>query len=94
VCDGRSKVVTKSCTRNSLRPFWPERTERSPVSVSQGDYGRKSKPIEERPAPPPRCACRHLLFVNRREEPRGIIGTDASAVKELVRLLHEEAKII
>ncbi|CUS86183.1 electron transfer flavoprotein subunit beta/FixA family protein [Candidatus Kryptobacter tengchongensis] len=61
----------------------------------KGIMAAKSKPIEEREAP---------KFENKTEviemllpppkKPGRIIGTDASAVPELVRLLKEEAKVI
>jgi electron transfer flavoprotein beta subunit len=55
----------------------------------------KSKPIEERPAAPAEVRVQTLaLRKPPAKNPGRIIGTDASAVKELVRLLHEEAKII
>jgi electron transfer flavoprotein beta subunit len=55
----------------------------------------KTKPIEEKqPAPvPPRVVVRSM----RKPAAKGsgkIVGTDKSAVPELVRLLHEEAKVI
>ncbi len=61
----------------------------------KGIMAAKSKPVEERPAP---------QFENKTEviemllpppkKPGRILGTDASAVPELVRLLREEAKVI
>ena len=61
----------------------------------KGIMAAKTKPIEERPA----AGAASLTEVVRMEKPpakaRGkIVGTDASAVPELVRLLHEEAKVI
>ena len=61
----------------------------------KGIMAAKTKPIEERPA----AASAPLTEVVKMEKPpaksRGkIVGTDASAVPELVRLLHEEAKVI
>jgi electron transfer flavoprotein beta subunit len=61
----------------------------------KGIMAAKNKPVEEREAP---------KFDNKTEviemllpppkKPGRIIGTDASAVPELVRLLREEAKVI
>jgi electron transfer flavoprotein beta subunit len=61
----------------------------------KGIMAAKSKPIEERkPAP----AAPKLEVLAMRKPPAKsagkIIGTDATAVGELVRLLHEEAKVI
>jgi electron transfer flavoprotein beta subunit len=61
----------------------------------KGIMQAKSKPIEEKqPAP----AQNKLEILGMRKPPAKtagkIIGTDASAVPELVRLLHEEAKVI
>ena len=55
----------------------------------------KSKPIEEKPATP----VSNKLDVRVMKKPAGksagkIIGADATAVPELVKLLHEEAKVI
>jgi electron transfer flavoprotein beta subunit len=61
----------------------------------KGIMAAKSKPIEEKPAA---AAEVRVVTVNLRKptakNPGRIVGTDASAVPELVRLLHEEAKII
>jgi electron transfer flavoprotein beta subunit len=61
----------------------------------KGIMGAKSKPIEER-AP---AATPPLVVVTAMQKPPAkqagkIVGTDAAAVPELVRLLHEEAKVI
>ena len=61
----------------------------------KGIMAAKTKPIEEKPpAPvPPRVVVRSM----RKPASKGsgkIVGTDKSAVPELVRLLHEEAKVI
>jgi electron transfer flavoprotein beta subunit len=55
----------------------------------------KSKPIEERPAPPVQSKTELIAMQKPPAKPAGkIVGTNASAVPELVRLLHEEAKVI
>ena len=61
----------------------------------KGIMAAKSKPIEEKPASPaePRVEVAEM----RKPSAKGsgkIVGTDAAAVPELVRLLHEEAKVI
>jgi electron transfer flavoprotein beta subunit len=61
----------------------------------KGIMAAKTKPIEEKPAAP----CAPKVEVLTMTKPAGkqagrIVGTDASAVPELVRLLHEEAKVI
>ncbi len=61
----------------------------------KGIMAAKSKPIEEKPA----AASEPAVVAVRMHKPAGksagkIVGTDASAVPELVRLLHEEAKVI
>lgn len=61
----------------------------------KGIMAAKTKPIEEKPA----AACAPVVEVVAMNKPAGkqagrIVGTDASAVPELVRLLHEEAKVI
>ena len=61
----------------------------------KGIMAAKSKPIEEKPAAP--AASRVEAVALRKppaKNPGRIIGTDASAVPELIRLLHEEAKVI
>ena len=61
----------------------------------KGIMGAKSKPIEERPTSPVTAKIELLLMQKPPAKPAGrIIGTDVSAVPELVRLLHEEAKVI
>ena len=61
----------------------------------KGIMSAKTKPIEEHPA----AACASKVEVLSMTKPAAkqagkIVGTDASAVPELVRLLHEEAKVI
>jgi len=61
----------------------------------KGIMQAKTKPIEERPA----AAISSLVETVHMQKPAAkqpgkIVGTDAGAVKELVRLLHEEAKVI
>lgn len=61
----------------------------------KGIMAAKSKPIEEKPATP----VSNKLNVRVMKKPAGksagkIIGADATAVPELVKLLHEEAKVI
>jgi electron transfer flavoprotein beta subunit len=57
--------------------------------------GAKSKPIEEKPAP---VASIRVETIRLKKPPaKGggkIVGTDKTAVPELLRLLHEEAKIL
>jgi len=61
----------------------------------KGIMGAKSKPIEERPASSTTAKTELLQTQKPAAKPAGrIIGTDLSAVPELVRLLHEEAKVI
>jgi electron transfer flavoprotein beta subunit len=61
----------------------------------KGIMGAKSKPIEERPASPVTPKTELLQMQKPPAKPAGrIIGADVSAVPELVRLLHEEAKVI
>jgi electron transfer flavoprotein beta subunit len=57
--------------------------------------GAKSKPIEERPASVV-AGKTELIKMEKPPAKAGgkIVGTDAGAVPELVRLLHEEAKVI
>jgi len=61
----------------------------------KGIMAAKSKPIEEKPAAlaAPRVAA-VALRKPPAKNPGRLLGTDASAVPELVRLLHEEAKVI
>jgi len=61
----------------------------------KGIMAAKSKPIEEKPAPP--ATARVVVQRMRKPAAKGsgrIVGTDKGAVGELVRLLHEEAKVI
>ncbi|HUI10939.1 MAG TPA: electron transfer flavoprotein subunit beta/FixA family protein [Bacteroidota bacterium] len=61
----------------------------------KGIMAAKSKPIEEKPAAP--FAVRVVPVALRKppaKNPGQIVGTDASAVPELIRLLHEEARVI
>jgi len=61
----------------------------------KGIMAAKSKPIEEKPAAP--AAARVETIAMRKPPAKAsgkIVGTDKSAVPELVRLLHEEAKVI
>lgn len=61
----------------------------------KGIMGAKNKPIEERPATT--ATPRVEVMAMRKPAAKAvgkIVGTDASAVPELVRLLHEEAKVI
>jgi electron transfer flavoprotein beta subunit len=61
----------------------------------KGIMAAKSKPIEERPASPVSGKTELITMQKPPAKPAGkIVGTDASAVPELVRLLHEEAKVI
>jgi electron transfer flavoprotein beta subunit len=61
----------------------------------KGIMSAKNKPIEEK-APTPGSSRAELLSMQRppAKSAGRIVGTDASAVPELVRLLHEEAKVI
>jgi electron transfer flavoprotein beta subunit len=61
----------------------------------KGIMAAKSKPIEGRPASPISGKTELITMQKPPAKPAGkIVGTDASAVPELVRLLHEEAKVI
>lgn len=61
----------------------------------KGIMASKSKPIEERPAAPFASAVEVIAMQKPPAKQAGkIVGTDASAVPALVRLLHEEAKVI
>ena len=61
----------------------------------KGIMAAKKKVIEEKPAAPSENKTEIIKMKKPPEkQPGRIIGTDASAVPELVRLLHEEAKII
>ncbi len=61
----------------------------------KGIMAAKSKPIEEHP-PAEFPASVEVLAMRKppSKQPGKIVGSDASAVPELVRLLHEEAKVI
>lgn len=60
----------------------------------KGIMAAKSKPIQERTAPAIESIVQVLSMRNPRPKSAGkIVGTGASAVPELVRLLHEEAKV-
>ncbi len=61
----------------------------------RGIMAAKSKPIEERPALS--VSSKVEVLAMRKppaKSPGRIVGADASAVPELVRLLHEEAKVV
>ena len=61
----------------------------------KGIMAAKNKPIEEKPASPAEVRVETLQL--RKPPAKGagkILGTDKSAVPELIRLLHEEAKVI
>jgi electron transfer flavoprotein beta subunit len=61
----------------------------------KGIMGAKSKPIEEKPAAAAQVRVETLaLRKPSGKNPGRILGSDASAVPELIRLLHEEAKVI
>jgi electron transfer flavoprotein beta subunit len=61
----------------------------------KGIMGAKNKPIEERTPAAPTNKTEVLTMYKPAPKSAGrIVGTDASAVPELVRLLHEEAKVI
>jgi electron transfer flavoprotein beta subunit len=61
----------------------------------KGIMAAKSKPIEERPASVVQAKVETVAMRKPPAKPAGkIVGTDASAVPELVRLLHEEAKVV
>ncbi|MCU0453403.1 MAG: electron transfer flavoprotein subunit beta/FixA family protein [Bacteroidetes bacterium] len=61
----------------------------------KGIMGAKSKPIEERPAATVPARVQVVGMKKPAAKAAGkIVGTDATAVPELVRLLHEEAKVI
>lgn len=61
----------------------------------KGIMGAKTKPVEEKPAAEAEL---RIVTVGLRKpqakNPGRIIGSDATAVPELLRLLHEEAKVI
>jgi len=61
----------------------------------KGIMESKRKQIEERTISPVESKVEVLALKKPAAKPPGkIVGTDASAVPELVRLLHEEAKVI
>jgi electron transfer flavoprotein beta subunit len=61
----------------------------------KGIMAAKTKPIEEKPATPADIRVQTIRMRKpAAKNPGRIIGTDKSAVPELVRLLHEEAKVI
>ena len=61
----------------------------------KGIMAAKSKPIEEKPASSAEIRVETLQFRKPPAKAAGkILGTDKSAVPELIRLLHEEAKVI
>ena len=61
----------------------------------KGIMSAKSKPIEERPVSPVQSQTELIEMQKPPAKAAGkIVGTDASAVPELVRLLHEEAKVL
>jgi electron transfer flavoprotein beta subunit len=61
----------------------------------KGIMAAKKKPLEEKPAQAgtPRIALREISYPPERPAGR-IVGTGADAIPELVRVLHEEAKVI
>jgi len=61
----------------------------------KGIMAARSKPIEEKPAAPAEQRVETLQIRKPpAKNPGRIVGTDKTAVKELLRLLHEEAKVI
>jgi electron transfer flavoprotein beta subunit len=61
----------------------------------KGIMAAKNKPIEERPAAPAEIRVTTLQMKKPAAKGTGrVVGTDKSAVSELLRLLHEEAKVI
>lgn len=61
----------------------------------KGIMDAKRKPIEEKTPAPVEARVQVTALRNPPAKPPGkIVGTDASAAAELVRLLHEEAKVI
>jgi electron transfer flavoprotein beta subunit len=61
----------------------------------KGIMAAKSKPIEEKPAAATAARVETIAMRKPPAKASGkIVGTDKSAVPELVRLLHEEAKVI
>lgn len=61
----------------------------------KGIMAAKSKPIEEKPATAAEVRVETLRLLKPPAKSAGkIVGTDKTAVPELIRLLHEEAKVI
>jgi electron transfer flavoprotein beta subunit len=61
----------------------------------KGIMAAKSKPIQEKPAAPAENRVETLRMRKPpAKNPGRIVGTDKNAVAELIRLLHEEAKVI
>jgi electron transfer flavoprotein beta subunit len=61
----------------------------------KGIMAAKSKPIEEKPAPAVTARVETVAMRKPAAKAAGrILGTDKTAVPELIRLLHDEAKII
>jgi electron transfer flavoprotein beta subunit len=61
----------------------------------KGIMAAKNKPIEEKPAAPTEDRVETMQMNKPPAKSTGkIVGTDKSAVGELIRLLHEEAKVI
>jgi electron transfer flavoprotein beta subunit len=61
----------------------------------KGIMDAKRKPIEEKPAAPAEAYVETTAMTKPSAKAAGkIVGTDASAAVELIRLLHEEAKVI
>ena len=61
----------------------------------KGIMAAKSKPIAEKPAGAAPCRVQTLAMRKpAAKNPGRVLGTDASAVPELIRLLHDEAKVI
>jgi len=61
----------------------------------KGIMAAKNKPIEEKPAAPAELRVQTVaLRKPPAKNPGRIVGTDATAVPELIRLLHEEAKVL
>jgi electron transfer flavoprotein beta subunit len=61
----------------------------------KGIMGAKSKPIEERQPTPSANKVEVVTMQKPAAKKAGrIIGTDTAAVPELLRLLHEEAKVL
>jgi electron transfer flavoprotein beta subunit len=88
---GKEKVQTKlpavfSAQKGLNEPRYPS---------LKGIMSAKSKPIEEKVPAPSQVKAEVLVMRKPPSKNTGkIVGTDVSAVPELVRLLHEEAKVI